>query len=231
MGLAVVQALTFALSTEGFESYGWRIGFLLSFVIGIVGFYIKHFLEESPDFTGIEDSHKEEHHEPQISPFKEVLKNHSKELLIAIGTYLTVTVPFYTITIFMNTYMTRILGHDHQESIIINAVSVLWMTLLFPLGAWISDKVGRKPVVVFSAVAFICFTYPVFWMLNQPGWVMPLMGQMLFGTILGFYLSPIPALLVELFPVKVRFTGVAVSYNISAALFGGTTPSVAMACS
>lgn len=230
LGLAVVQGLTLSLSEPAFESYGWRIGFLLSFVVGIVGFYIKHFLEESPDYTDLQEQKRLdlESGQPTQSPFKEIVKNHSRSALIAIGTYLTVTVPFYTITIFMNTFMTKILHHDPQQSVIINAISVTWMTLLFPLGAWISDKTSRKIVVVWSAVAFICLTYPVFWMLSQPGWMYPLMGQMVFATILGFYLSPIPAFLVELFPVKVRFTGVAISYNISAAIFGGTTPAVAM---
>jgi MHS family proline/betaine transporter-like MFS transporter len=65
-------------------------------------------------------------------------------------------------------------------------------------------------------------------MLTQPGFMLPLIGQAAFGAILAFYIAPVPALLVELFPTSVRFTGVALSYNISAAVFGGTTPFVAM---
>lgn len=208
------------LSAEDLSSWGWRIPFLISIIFGMIGFHIRMHLEESPIY-----SYAKEHGIISENPVKETFTEHKGELINAIGLYLMVTVPFYVITMFVGTYVQG-LGHQLKDALIINCTSLTTLILVMPISAYISDKVGRKPVLTFATVSIALLSYPVFWLLNQPGMVMPLISQILFAIIVGIFMGPVPTTLVELFPTKIRFTGVALSYNISAALFGGTAPSV-----
>jgi MHS family proline/betaine transporter-like MFS transporter len=123
--------------------------------------------------------------------------------------------------------MNKVLGHPLKDTLIMNAISIFLVILLMPLSSAISDKVGRKPVLAITSLAFVLLSYPIFHLLCMPGFMYPLIGQLIFGVLVSFYVAPVPATLVELFPTSVRFTGVAISYNLSAAIFGGTTPAVA----
>jgi MHS family proline/betaine transporter-like MFS transporter len=223
LGLVVASTMSNILSLEAFESWGWRIPFVISFLIGIVALYIRNNLHESPKYLQAKKDGS-----LSKTPIREVLSNYRPELLVAIGIYLTVTVPFYTLMIFMNNYMTSVLHQTRGDALLMNCISIVIHIILIPFASSLSDRIGRKPILIVNSIAFILLTYPIFWLLSQPGFTMPLIGQIIFGAVLAFYIAPVPALLVELFPTSVRFTGVALSYNISAAVFGGTTPFVAM---
>jgi MHS family proline/betaine transporter-like MFS transporter len=91
----------------------------------------------------------------------------------------------------------------------------------------LSDRIGRRPVMLFGALAMCLAAYPLFTVF-EPGASLLTVGlvQAVFALIVGFYLGPMPAMLVELFPTSVRYTGLAIAYNFSAAIFGGTAPFV-----
>jgi MFS transporter, MHS family, proline/betaine transporter len=221
LGSLVATLVSYYMNSADFESWGWRIPFLLGLVVGLVGVYIKVGLQESPIYKKALANN-----ELSSRPVREIATNFLPQLTLAIGIYLTVTVPFYTLTIFIKSYMNNTLGFSHKDSLIINLISLTVVTLAMPIGAWFSDKYGRKPVLRSTTICLIVFIYPIFWLLKTSGFEAALLSQVIFAAIVGFYMGPIPALLVELFPTRVRFTGVAVSYNLSAALFGGTAPLV-----
>jgi MHS family proline/betaine transporter-like MFS transporter len=223
IGLGIAILLSHSLPEKDFETWGWRIPFIISIFIGFIGLYIKNHLHESPVYL---QAKKEGH--LSATPMKEVLTTYLPEVMTAVGIYLTVTVPFYTLMIFMNSYMTQILGRPIKEALLMNTISILVHMAFLPFASALSDKIGRKPILVASSLSFLVLTYPIFLSLAQPGIIVPLLGQVVFGIILAFYMSPVPAILVELFPTSVRFSGIAVSYNLSAAIFGGSTPAVAL---
>ena len=101
---------------------------------------------------------------------------------------------------------------------------LITMSIMFPISAYISDKIGRKPIIVWSSVALVISIYPIFLALHTMNYTLAILSQIVFSAIVGVYMGPVPTLLVELFPTRVRFTGVAISYNLSAAIFGGTAP-------
>jgi MHS family proline/betaine transporter-like MFS transporter len=222
MGLGVATLTSHIVGHENFELWGWRIPFVISLFIGVIGLYIRNKLHESPTYIKAKK-------EGNISklPVREVFSTHLKELILATSIYFTVTVPFYTLTVFMTGFTYKIVGFSLATSMRMNTISILILMLVLPFFAYISDKVGRKPVLIASASAFVLLAYPIFNWICSGDYTKALMGQILFGIILSAYIAPVPATLVELFPTRVRFTGVALSYNISAALFGGTTPFVA----
>jgi len=218
LGMAVAQAFKHFLSTEDLLSWGWRIPFIAGLFIGLVGLYIRSHLSESPIYKAAKAQGL-----LSRTPLRETLSKYWRETLLAVLLYINVCAPFYTITVFIRNYMINLGYPEHQESMICGLI-LLVMTIALPISAHISDRIGRKPVIIWSSVALIISIYPVFLALHTMNYTLAILSQMLFAAIVGFYMGPVPTLLVELFPTRVRFTGVAISYNLSVAIFGGTIP-------
>jgi MHS family proline/betaine transporter-like MFS transporter len=222
LGSIVATIVSRTMDTAAFESWGWRIPFLIGILIGLIGIYVRTNLHESPVYL-----EAKKHNELSSRPLQEILSKYLPELLLAIGVYLTVTVPFYIFTMFVKSLMISQLGYEYNYSLYVNLSSLTLAMLIMPFSAWLSDKYGRKPIMKYTTYAFIAFIYPVFWLLTNGGVEMVMVSQLIFAILVGFYMGPVPAVLVELFPTRIRFTGVAASYNFSAAIFGGTAPLVA----
>ena len=97
-----------------------------------------------------------------------------------------------------------------------------------PFFAWLSDRVGRKPIMMTGAIGMIVLAYPLIWMMHHHNDAMILTGQIGLALVLATYIGPVPATLTEMFSSKIRVTAVSVGYNITFAIFGGTTPMVAV---
>ncbi len=221
LGIVVSLGFSTYLPEDEFISWGWRLPFIISLAIGMVAFYIKNNINESPVYLKAK-----EHGSISKAPISQLFKEHLKDLLIAVAIYMTVTVPFYTFTAFFSTYLQHHASMKLHDTLFINGIAMLFFMASIPFSAYLSDKYGRKPVLVITAILIGLVTYPVFCLMLEGGYLYPLIGQIIFGIALGLYMGPVPATLVELFPTNIRFTGLALSYNISAALFGGTAPIV-----
>lgn len=221
LGSLIANLLIYILPTADLISWGWRLPFLSGIIIGLVGFHIRMHLKESPIYQ-----QARENNNLSKKPIREVIKNYRKELILAIGLYLSVAVPFHTITVFINNFATTELHQPEADTLLIYSIALIFMIIIMPFSSYISDKIGRKPVLVISSLAIVFASYPMMWMLTEPGFKLSLASQILFASVVAFYMGPIPTTLVELFPTRVRFTGVALSYNLSAALFGGTAPMI-----
>lgn len=221
-GSLVATAVYYFMPEAEFNSWGWRVPFLLGVFLAVIGVYIKVGIEESPIYL---EAKKRKNISSQ--PIKEVFTHYRTELLLAVGIYLTVTVPFYILTIFIKSYMCKNLGYSYADALKVNLISLAVATSSMPIGAWFSDKFGRKPVMKYTTILILLLIYPIFLILKSYGVQEAIASQLLFAALVGFYMGPIPATLVELFPTRVRYTGVAISYNFSAAAFGGTAPLIA----
>lgn len=221
LGAATASLMAEILPEEDFKDWGWRIPFIAGLGIGLVGFYIRRFLDESPAFTDA----KEQGHLSD-TPFRETLRCHWRPLLTAIGMYMAVTVPFYTLMVFMNSFLSKVEGYPLDQAILSNTGAMFVTLLCIPVGAHISDKIGRKPVMVTAAIGFVLLTLPAFWLIDTHRIEYALLGQVILAVLVGFYISPVAALLVEIFPTSVRYTGMALACNVAAAVFGGTAPAV-----
>lgn len=221
LGSIVAISVSKCMSTEAFESWGWRIPFLIGIVVALIGIYVRLGIHESPIYLKAKEKKS-----LSKKPVCEIFSDYLSPLVIAIGLYLTVTVPFYSLTIFIQSYMSKYMGFSQQDALNINLMSLTIVMLILPVSAYLSDIYGRKRVMKYSAFGIILFIYPIIWLLKG-SFNMAIVSQVIFALLVGTYMGPIPAVLVELFPTRVRFTGVALSYNLSAALFGGTAPLVA----
>ncbi len=220
-GAAISTGLSEFMTPEDFNSYGWRIPFILGFFIGIVGLYIRTKLDESPAFM---DAKGAGHLCDR--PVKEAIRHNYKEILLGMGIYLSVTIPFYIQTVFMNSFMVKYLGFPTRDALIIFTVSLLVMMVITPISAILCDKKDRENILKLVLITYILFAIPYIYLLDYKTFTFALISQMIFSAILAFYLAPIPTLMVDIFPCKTRYTGMSLSCNLAAAIFGGTAPMV-----
>jgi len=222
LGTLTAVSMSLIMSQEALVSWGWRIPFIAGLFIGLVGLYIRMNLSESPLYKAAKANKK-----LSSAPVSETIKYHWPQLLMAIAIYITVTAPFYTSTVYIETFMNK-LGYTKSESSIVGSIILITMIIVLPISAKISDKIGRRPVLLSGAIAIMVLSYPMIAVLGELDFISAIFSQIVLATAVAFYMGPVPAVLVEMFPTKVRFTGVALSYNLSAAVFGGTAPMVAM---
>jgi MHS family proline/betaine transporter-like MFS transporter len=212
------------ISEETLSSWAWRVPFVFGLAIGLVGLYIRLNLTESPVYIEAKEKGK-----IKTAPIMETIRGYWQELLMAIIIYITVTAPFQTLTAYIETFLHTSLKYTALEATQLNTVGLIIMICTMPLAALISDRIGRKPVIAASSATLAIAIYPIFLIFGRQDFWQAMMAQSLFAFILAFYMGSVPTILVEIFPTRVRLTGVALSYNLSAAIFGGTAPMTAIA--
>ncbi len=218
-GTMISAVLAEVMSPENFDTYGWRIPFILGFFIGLVGLYIRTKLNESPVFIEAQEAgHVSE------SPIKETFKNNYKEVLLGVGLYLSVTIPFYIQTVFMPSFMVKFMHFSSADALLIYLTVLGVMMICAPISAILCDTHNRERLMKIVAVGYLLFAIPYIYLLDYKTFTFALVSQMVFASILAFYIAPIPTLVTELFPARTRYTGMSLACNLAAAIFGGTAP-------
>ncbi len=222
LGSTSVLMLSSVLSEEALTSWGWRIPFLIAGPLGLIGLYIRLRLDDTPEFRALESAG-----EVSQSPFKETVTQNWKPILQVAGLVIIQNAGFYIVLTYMQTYITEQLGFSTTSASLSTVLTLLvGMVLIPPLGA-LSDRVGRKPVLMASCVGFVVLTYPLFLLLNAGNLAGAIAAHVALGALLAVYLSTTIAALTELFPTRVRYGGFSIGYNISVAIFGGAAPFLA----
>jgi len=229
VGLALIAGtLTAAvlngwLSKEAMIEWGWRIPFLIGFVLAPVGLYLRARVAESPAFSRVAAKKEVAH-----SPVLESLSTHRLPVLAAFGLSAIGTVANYTYNIYLPTMATQKLGIAAGTAYTSATMAAVVLTVLTPVMGWLSDKTGRKPILLVSAVAYGLLSYPAFGFLtSQPDGTKLMIVQGISAALLAMYAGPLCAILAELFPTKVRFTALSIGYGMSVTLFGGCAPFIA----
>ena len=222
LGSLSVLLLSSVLSEDALTSWGWRIPFLLAGPLGLIGLYIRLRLEDTPEFRALESTG-----EVSQSPFRETVTQNWRPILQVAGLVIIQNAGFYIVLTYMQTYITEQLGFSTTSASLSTVLTMLvGMALIPPLGA-LSDRVGRKPVLMASCVGFVILTYPLFLVLNAGSLVAAIAAHIALGALLAVYLSTTIAALTELFPTRVRYGGFSIGYNVSVAIFGGAAPFLA----
>lgn len=210
-------AITAGLSAEQINSWGWRMPFLFGLLIAPIGYYIRKKLYETVDVKSLRAEH---------SPLASMLKEMKRQLLTAVGLIVLGTVATYTI-VFMPTFSARQLGLAVSYSFAAALLTASIQVAIVPIVGTLSDRWGRVPISTAAAVGIIIVAYPLFaWLAELPTIERLLLVQVALGTLTACYVGSLPALMAELFPVRVRTTGLSISYSIGVALFGGFAPSI-----
>ncbi|WP_240689602.1 MFS transporter [Brevibacterium sp. S111] len=210
------------LSTEQFESFGWRIPFLASALLVALGLWIRLGVSDAPEFQELKDSGQ-----VAKAPLREVLTAHPRVLLVTIGLRLAQNSVFYLITVYMLSYLTENRGDSTSGVTAVMIASGIGL-VTGPAWGWVSDRLGRKPVTIGGIIGVAVFGWLFFAYLDAgPLSLLPLI------VILGMNLAhdaiygPQAAWFAEQFPIEVRYSGVNMGYQLGTVIGGGIMPMVA----
>jgi len=211
-----------SLSDADRLAWGWRVPFLLGIAVGIVGWYLRWRLDDTPKFTEIEEQGA-----VAKAPLTEAFRDHPWETFLGFGTTLHNTVAYYIALIFMNSYMINVAKLPQRTVLWIGTGCLAVFVALLPLMGWLSDRVGRRPLLLFSCAAYVVLGYPFFLMASSGSVGMAILAQLLMVVLYAPYAGTCPSFYTELFPTRVRYTALSVGYNIAVAIFGGFAPFIA----
>jgi MFS transporter, MHS family, proline/betaine transporter len=221
LGASTAYWLSTGLTPQAFESWGWRVPFLLGMLIGPVGFFIRRHVDESPEFRAFLASRADN---PAPASLSADLRIHWRPLAVGFCITSAGTAITYVSAIFLPAHATTKLGLPLADAQLGLVLCNLMSAVLAPLSGWLSDRWGRRTVVIPALLLFTAlygWNYSAF--LADPN-VASLWRLQAVGILLGVLAGPLPALMTEIFPVGLRSTGASISYNFAVMCFGGLAP-------
>jgi MHS family proline/betaine transporter-like MFS transporter len=229
VGLALITGtmcaylLNHLLDKEQMIAWGWRIPFILGFLLAPIGLYLRSRVAESPAYN-----RTVQQRQVATAPVRDAVTIYRGPVLAAFGLSVIGTVGNYTFNIFMPSFASASLGIAADTAYFSTTVAAVILTILTPVTGWLSDKIGRKPILLTSALGYLVLSYPLFLLVTETKSGVGLMlTQGISAVMLAMYAGPLCAVLSELFPTKVRFTALSIGYGLAVTIFGGFAPFIA----
>ncbi|RLQ96889.1 MFS transporter [Falsibacillus albus] len=222
-GSGIVTLLTYMLGSDKMMDWGWRIPFLIAAPIGLIGFYLRSHLEESPAFEAMEKTKEGENKHVSM---KDILIYHRKPLLVGMILVLFYNVADYMVLSYMPSHLSAVLGYGETKGLLLILIVMFIMIPIVLMMGRFSDRIGAKRIIQGGLVGLILLSIPAFLMIGSGNNWLVFLGLIILAVFLASFQGTMPALLPSLFFTDVRYGALAITYNISASLFGGTTPLV-----
>ena len=213
MGSAIGAAFAALLPADALATWGWRIPFLLGLLVGLVGWWIRRLLEDDPPRPA-----------PATSPIVDTLRHHGRLVARVAGVAIFNAVGFYLMFLYIVTWLQTVDGVGPAQALEINTVSMVALLPVMIAAGWLSDRVGRRPLMFGALVVGFAGAIPFLWLMHHPDPALMLAGQLAFVIPAGICLGVMPAILTEAVPAGVRCTAVSLGYNIAFGIIGGLTP-------
>lgn len=227
VGALIVTLLTTLLPQEDLYSWGWRLPFYVAGPLGLIGLYLRTRIEETPAFQEQENAQAQAHSEPTPkNEFVNMVTGHWKPLLVCIGLVLVFNVTDYMLLSYMPSYLSANLGYSADHGLYLILIVMLIMLVMQPTVGILSDKIGRKPIILAGSLSLIILSYPLLMMIQSGNEALILIGLIIMGLTLNCFTGTMPSTLPALFPTAIRYGALAIAFNVSVSLFGGTTPLV-----
>lgn len=213
LGSATGALLTAALPADVMSAWGWRIPFLLGLLVGLAGFFLRRHLADSAIKGG-----------EGRSPLRETIQWHSGLLLRLAGLSMFNAVSFYLLFVYIVSWVQLADGIAPAHALEINSISMMvLLPCMVGMGA-LSDRLGRKPILLAATVLAFVSAVPLFWLMHQEGRLLVQLGQLGFVLSVGMFLGTQPTLMVEEVPAAIRCTAIALGYNVTLGVVGGLSP-------
>jgi MHS family proline/betaine transporter-like MFS transporter len=219
VGAGLVLLFTTVLGPDALNQWGWRALFLLALPLGLVGVYLRLKLEDTPEFQALQNKG-----DVSKSPLRTSLRTSWRALLFCVGFVVIKAVGHWILQTFMPSYLQTDLGFSQPVSYAVTVSGLLVIAILVPFMGLLSDKIGRKPVMIAGCAGFIVLTYPALMLMGSGNILAATLAMILLGLFMAAYDGASSAAMAELFPTNIRYGSMAIAYNLSVAVFGGITP-------
>jgi MFS transporter, MHS family, proline/betaine transporter len=216
-GSALGAVLTTLLSAEAINTWGWRVPFLIGIVISGVALYLRRTLPDS-----------EVPAKRAGSPWRESLRTQWRTMLLLVAMNAVGSVGFYLCFVFVTTYLRQTEHMAASTALDINTLAVFIQMGTFPLAAALSDRIGRRPVLLTAAGSLLILGLPLFWLMHHPDPMLAVAGQCVLAALIGCFIGVAPTYMAEMLPGNLRCTTVSLAYNVGFGVLGGLTPLTAL---
>jgi MHS family alpha-ketoglutarate permease-like MFS transporter len=217
----VASLTTASFAPDELREWGWRVPFAVGALMSLYGLYIRKGLPETPLF--IETAQRAA---IEKRPLLQVIREFPREALYVFSIQMT-TVFFYLWTIYLPTYANLVSGLPLKQGFIGGTIGLACFCIALPLAGHLSDRIGRKPLLLATSIGFLLLAYPMLSAIRGGGMTSFVAVACIGCMLIALLDAVMPAVLCELFPTRVRASGVGLPYAVASAVFGGTTPLIA----
>jgi metabolite-proton symporter len=219
--LSLMGAVT---SDEAFLAWGWRVPFLLSGVLVLVGLWIRLTIAESPAFEQVEAKQVKAR-----APIVDVLRSYPRQVLLAIGARIGVDVAFYLFVLFITTYIVTYLGLPQSYALNAVLIAATFQVVFIPLFGALSDRIGRRPVYLAGAIGAAAWTFVFFALLDTGSFALIVLAAVVALLLHAAMYGPQASFIAEMFPTQVRYSGASMGYQLAGVIGGALAPIIATA--
>ncbi|MBY4130159.1 MFS transporter [Rhodococcus fascians] len=214
--------LSLNLSDQALESWGWRVPFLFSIALAFFGFYLRRKLPNTPKFEEVLEEGT-----VTDSSYREIFVDRYKTMLRVVGIIASFTIGFYFIFSYLPSYTSAFVESSFASAFGANAFGLIFFAIILPFLGMLSDRIGRKPLMLTGYAGFVVMSYPLLTLMNTGTFAAVVIAQLGFVLMLALIAAPLQTALAEIFPTRIRNSSLSISYNVAIALLGGTAPLVA----
>lgn len=219
-GSASAWALTASLDPASLNAWGWRIPFIVGFLLLPVGYYLRARVDETPAFERLVSTRT-----VAKAPVRDAFASKKVAMWLVCGTAIIWNAGGYVLLVYLPSFASQVLKVDLKLALAATTIGTVVRAVLTPLVGALSDRVGRKPIIQVMNVGFLLAVYPLFlWMKTDPGFASVLFASIIAGVLMAMVAGAGPVMLTEMFPTRLRSTPIGIGYNVSAAIFGGFAP-------
>ncbi|NKY09616.1 MFS transporter [Cellulomonas hominis] len=222
VGGGLVFLVTALAGEDVLNGWAWRVLFMLALPLGLIGLYLRTKLEDTPEFQAAKASG-----DTVTNPLRQSITKGWKALLFCVGFVVIKAVGHWILQTFMPSYLKQDLGYSATVAYGATVIGFIVIAALVPVFGLLSDRIGRRPVMIFGCAGFVLFSYPTLMLMGSGHFWAATLAMALLGIFMAAYDGAMNAAMAELFPTNIRYGGMSIAYNISVAVFGGITPAFA----
>jgi MFS family permease len=209
---------------DAFLSWGWRVPFLLSGILVLVGLWIRMTVAESPAFQQVETKQ-----EKARAPIVDVLRLYPRQVLLAVGARVGVDVAFYIFVLFITTYVVTYLGLPTSYALNAVLIAAACQVVFIPFFGSLSDRIGRRPVYLAGAIGAAIWSFVFFALLDTGSFALIVLAAVIALVMHAAMYGPQASFIAEMFPTQVRYSGASMGYQLAGVVGGALAPIIATA--
>jgi len=214
--------LNLAIGPEAFLAWGWRLPFLFSIVLIVVGYLIRRSVEESPVFLELQERRRE-----SSAPLSMLFRHHTREVVLTALIFIANNAAGYLLIAFFTTYVSTVIGMPRETALLMTTLASFGWLIFTMAGGWVSDRIGRVRTFQIGYGLLAVWSVPMWFLIDTGNVGLYFVALFVLTIGLGLSYGPQSALYAEMFPADVRYSGVSIGYALGAILGGAFAPLIA----